>query len=96
MIVAIIVIIGIFIFHHQLPVESVWVRVSLGLQLGGAMGNLTDRVTRGYVVDFVDVGFWPIFNVADISIVIGVALLAYYFWEIENTPDVSNEVRPKF
>jgi len=81
MIIAVVVIVGIIIFHNQLPTENIWVRISLGLQLGGAMGNLVDRIVRGYVVDFVDIGFWPIFNIADLSIVTGVALLAYHLWD---------------
>ena len=52
-------------------------RASLGLQIAGAMGNLTDRLTVGQVVDFIDVGPWPIFNVADSSIVTGVLLLGW-------------------
>jgi signal peptidase II len=92
MVIAILVIAGIIAFHHRLPIESVWVRVSLGLQLGGAMGNLLDRILRGYVVDFVDIGFWPIFNVADVSIVVGVGILAYYFWEEENSPESAPEL----
>jgi signal peptidase II len=56
--------------------------VALGIVLGGAIGNLTDRVLRGpglrgRVVDFVDVGSWPVFNVADSAIVIGAILLAW-------------------
>lgn len=85
MIVAMVVIVAIVIFYHHLPAEKFWVRVSLGLQLGGAMGNLLDRILRGYVVDFVDIGFWPIFNIADLSIVLGVTLLAYYLWHEENS-----------
>ncbi len=54
-------------------------RLSLGLQFGGAAGNLLDRVRLGHVTDFVDVGSWPIFNVADASIVIGLGLLAWMF-----------------
>jgi signal peptidase II len=54
--------------------------LALGLQLGGAIGNLVDRIVYGYVVDFVDFGYrsnwWPVFNVADSAIVVGVALLA--------------------
>ncbi len=84
MIIAIIVIIGIIVFHNHLPTENFWVRISLGLQLGGAMGNLADRILRGYVVDFVDIGFWPIFNIADASIVLGVAILAYHLWDEED------------
>ena len=56
--------------------------VILGLLLGGALGNLVDRVCRdpglfrGRVVDFVDVGWWPVFNVADAAIVVGGVLAA--------------------
>lgn len=54
--------------------------VALGLVLGGALGNLTDRLVRGpgfsgEVVDFLDFRVWPVFNVADSCIVIGAALL---------------------
>lgn len=55
--------------------------VGLGLILGGALGNLTDRffrepgVLRGHVVDFVSVGWWPVFNVADSAVVCGAVLL---------------------
>lgn len=87
MVVAIVVIASIIIFYHHLPTANFWVRISLGLQLGGALGNLLDRITRGYVVDFVDIGFWPIFNVADLSIVFGVTLLAYCLWNEENSLD---------
>ena len=54
-------------------------RLSLGLQLGGASGNLLDRVLLGRVTDFLDVGAWPIFNVADASIVTGLVLLGWIF-----------------
>ena len=54
-------------------------RLSLGLQMGGAVGNLLDRVLLGHVIDFLDVGAWPVFNVADASIVTGLALLGWIF-----------------
>jgi signal peptidase II len=59
--------------------------LSLGLLLGGVMGNFIDRVFRGYVVDFVDVGFWPIFNLADVSIVLGICILTYHLWDLDKT-----------
>ena len=59
------------------PQPGLLLHASLGLQVAGAMGNLTDRIARGRVVDFFDVGPWPIFNVADSSIVVGVVLLAW-------------------
>jgi signal peptidase II len=95
MVVAIIVIMAIILFHHHLPIENIWIRLSLGLQLGGAMGNLLDRFVHGYVVDFVDIGFWPIFNLADLSIVCGVAILAYHLWNEEDRPD-GPERLPRF
>ena len=52
--------------------------VALGLVLGGAIGNLVDRVARdGAVVDFIDLQWWPVFNVADMAICVGVVLLAF-------------------
>lgn len=57
--------------------ESMLVRTSLGLMLAGAVGNLIDRVSFGHVVDFIDVGPWYIFNVADSAIVVGVAALVF-------------------
>ena len=54
-------------------------RLSLGLQIGGALGNLIDRVRLGHVTDFMDVGDWPIFNIADASIITGLVILAYIF-----------------
>ena len=51
----------------------------MGLQLGGAFGNLVDRVRLGHVTDWADVGPWPVFNVADASIVTGLILLAWLF-----------------
>ena len=50
-------------------------RLALGLQMGGAMGNLLDRLRLGYVVDFIDLRVWPVFNLADSSIVVGLTLL---------------------
>ena len=48
----------------------------LALVLGGALGNIVDRLARGYVVDFIHVKGWPVFNVADIAVVVGVGLIA--------------------
>ena len=52
--------------------------IGLGLVVGGALGNLIDRVRLGYVVDFFAVGIWPKFNVADSAITIGLILLGWY------------------
>ena len=60
--------------------RSFVLRLALGLQLGGALGNLLDRLQQGYVTDFVDVGPWPIFNVADSAISVGMVLMVCYFF----------------
>ena len=54
-------------------------RFSLGLMMGGAVGNLVDRLHQGWVTDFIDVGPWPVFNLADASIVTGLVMLAWIF-----------------
>jgi signal peptidase II len=77
-IVAIVVVVGIVVFYRYFPPNQIWLRVSLGLQLGGALGNLWDRVRLGSVVDFIDFKIWPVFNLADTAIVVGVAILAIY------------------
>ena len=51
--------------------------LSLALPMGGALGNIIDRVTFGHVIDFIDLRVWPIFNVADSSITIGFLLLGW-------------------
>jgi signal peptidase II len=51
------------------------VSMALGLILGGALGNLADRILFGGVVDFIDLGIWPVFNVADSCITIGAAII---------------------
>lgn len=53
--------------------------VSLALILGGASGNLVDRLKFGHVIDFIDFRIWPVFNIADSAISVGVALLAIRF-----------------
>jgi signal peptidase II len=53
-----------------------WQQVAFAMILAGAVGNLLDRIFRGYVVDFIHVQHWPVFNVADVCIFVGVALLA--------------------
>jgi signal peptidase II len=74
-----VVVIGIVLFYQRyLPPRSLLVNLALGLQLGGATGNLTDRLRFGYVVDFIDIRVWPVFNLADFSIVLGLALLSYF------------------
>lgn len=73
------IVVGVILFYYRrLPGQMLLVRISLGFQLGGAIGNLIDRLHYGQVVDFIEFVLWPIFNLADVAIVLGVALLAYH------------------
>jgi len=89
-VIAISVIIFILVFWHRLPAGDWLLRLCLGLMLGGAVGNLVDRLVQGRVTDFVRVGlgpglYWPSFNVADSAIVIGVAILVWHTWAESNS-----------
>jgi len=65
-------------FHHRFPfLDNRLGKLALGLILGGTVGNLIDRIHLGYVTDFIDLNFWPAFNIADTAIVVGVILLVY-------------------
>ena len=75
-----IIAVGLIWFYKTMPKKKEYfpLRVSLVLVLSGAIGNIIDRLFRGYVVDFFEFTFfeWPVFNVADIYVVVGVILLA--------------------
>lgn len=77
-------------FHRTLRDRSPWIQVVLGMILGGALGNFTDRIRLGYVVDFVSVGIgdlrWPTFNVADPAVVGGIILLVGYLTFVDRQP----------
>ncbi len=59
------------------PLDSLLTRTTLGLILGGIIGNLIDRLWFGGVTDFISIGWWPAFNIADSAMVVGVILFAY-------------------
>ncbi len=93
-ILAVVVIIGLVIYNHTLPMASRKLRVALGLVFGGAIGNFLDRIRFGHVTDFVDMDFssiiplgiadWYIWNIADLAIVCAIILMAYLtFFEPE-------------
>lgn len=82
-ILAIVVGCAIIIYYPQIPLEDWPLRVALGMQFGGAMGNLIDRLTIGFVTDFISVGNFPVFNVADSSVSVGVAVLIIGMWLME-------------
>lgn len=80
-----IVIVGV-LWSSRRRVQGFWATVALGGIIGGALGNLADRVFRGAawgrgaVVDFIDLQWWPIFNVADASITVGLVIVLFHLY----------------
>src|SRR5216684_4613592 len=87
-VLSVLAVIAILYYYRQIASTSPIIAATLGMQLGGAFGNLVDRVGQGYVVDFVDIGipggwrFWA-FNVADSSIVVGILVVSFLLWRQE-------------
>ena len=79
------------VFFRRQAGRGFMVRTSLGLQLGGAAGNLVDRITLGKVTDFIDVGAWPVFNLADASIVTGIVILAWLLFRSPKAKPVAED-----
>jgi signal peptidase II len=90
-ILAVVVIVIILIYFPRIPSNEWALRLALGLQLGGALGNLIDRLRyQGHVTDFISVATFPVFNIADASISIGVAILILSVWLTERGKPTSN------
>jgi signal peptidase II len=71
----------IIIYYYPRVAGDSWtLKIAMSMQLAGALGNFIDRVTIGYVTDFVSVGNLPVFNVADSCISVGVVILLIYVW----------------
>jgi signal peptidase II len=70
------IVIGLILFYYPQVEQADWsLRIAMSMQLGGATGNLIDRLTIGHVTDFISVGNFPVFNIADASISVGAAVL---------------------
>jgi signal peptidase II len=70
---------AIYFYRFHLPKDRLWVQISLGLIVGGAIGNIIDRLRFGFVIDFVHISWFPgVFNMADSAITIGVIMLASF------------------
>ena len=83
--IAIFVTIGAFVQYLRIRRQDYWTDIGLGLLVGGASSNLFDRLFRGHVIDFIDFQVWPVFNLADTSITIAVALLIWRALRDEGT-----------
>jgi len=90
-IVIIIIAIGFILMYYRSFRYNLWMKISLGFLLGGALGNLIDRIRAGYVIDFINFRWWPAFNIADASVCVGaVMLLAHMLFRRRNYEDLKN------
>lgn len=78
--------------YKKISKMNLFLKIGMALLIGGAIGNLIDRVKTGYVIDFIDFRIWPVFNIADIAIVIGVGIIIYFMLFLaENQTDVNKD-----
>ena len=85
MVLAVLVAGAILYYFPRVSRKDWWLRLALMLQFSGAVGNLTDRIQFGHVTDFISVGNFAIFNIADASISVGVVVLILGVWITEMT-----------
>ena len=78
---AVLAVLALMVAYHNMKIVDLFVGGAFALALGGALGNLLDRLRYGYVVDFFEARIihWPIFNVADSAITLGIVLLMIHF-----------------
>jgi signal peptidase II len=94
-VLAFIVIGAIVYYYPQVDSDDWTLRLAMGLQLGGAAGNLIDRLLVGKVTDFISISVFPVFNVADSSITIGVVVLLIGVWLKEQQEKKKNDAQSK-
>lgn len=82
---------GIYFAYKDLNLKNRWTRLLLGVIAGGAVGNLFDRMTMGSVVDFIAIMNYPVFNVADIGIAVGLFCLVAFYDRLQKAEDAKCE-----
>ncbi len=73
-----------YLASKEFDLTHPFAKISLALIIGGGLGNLIDRFARGFVVDFISVWQWPVFNVADIFVTVGVLLIVLFYGRIKH------------
>lgn len=100
-IVSAVVTVGIIVYERKLGPRTTLHNLAISLLLGGAVGNLVDRVRLGYVIDMIDLqngsgrNIWPVFNVADIALVVGVGFVLLATWGARGGEDKAAGSSPK-
>ena len=85
---------GAIIYYYQQIDKKDWlIRLALMMELGGAIGNLIDRIRYGHVIDFISIGRFPVFNIADSCITVGVVVLLIGVW-VQEKREKARAARP--
>lgn len=92
-VITLVALVAIFFLRHHIRREGPKARLGTALFLGGALGNLIDRIATGFVIDFIDFHFWPVFNLADICICVGVGLIVWSM--LQNESGTGEKAEPK-
>ncbi len=97
-ILAFVISIAILIYYPRVPRQDWTLRLAMSLQMAGALGNLIDRLTIGHVTDFIAIGSFPVWNIADASITVGVFVLLLGIWlqERRKSPNLRKVLREWF
>lgn len=91
-VIAVVAVVALVVAYHRYQRRHLMASAALALALGGAIGNVSDRIRFGYVVDFFDVGFWPVFNVADTAITFAILILGWQF--VRPSPEAPAATEP--
>lgn len=89
------VLIGLLLHYMRQVKPPLWHTLAIGAVVGGALGNLVDRVRLGHVIDFLSVGPWPNFNVADSAITVGVLVLIWGWTRPASSFDMARVIDQK-
>ncbi|OGO35513.1 MAG: signal peptidase II [Chloroflexi bacterium RBG_16_57_11] len=87
--------VAVLYYYARIPHQQWLLRLSMALVLGGAVGNLVDRMQQGYVTDFISVLNLPVFNLADLSVLTGFILLFFDLWRKEQRKGMTQNAAPK-
>lgn len=74
-----------FVYFYSEIVKENYLIIASSFILGGTVGNLMDRIYFGYVIDYLNLSFWPTFNLSDAFLTIGVFMLMLYLWRMKDT-----------
>ena len=81
--ITIVIITSLLYYRFKCTEKEIFMDMALALIIGGAIGNLIDRIRLKYVVDFIDLRVWPVFNIADSAVVVGAFLLIIYIYRFD-------------